>query len=161
MRHFDRGRYQVIHQRPTQAVAFLVEGDHLHQCHADAVDDAAVHLALDDHRVDAGATVVHGQKAPHLDHRGPRIDIHHTEIRAVGVSEILRVVADLGVQASLDALGQVAGPVRAHRDVLDGHRGRRVTLELDRFCSNLYVVDGSSGVATCDASWLITYLAGD
>ena len=160
MRHLERGRDQVVHQRPAQAVALLVEGDHLHQRHADAVDDAAVHLALDDHRVDPGAAVVDGQEAPHLDHRGARIDVHHTEVRAVGVGQVLRVVADLGVEPALDAVGQIAGAVRAHRDVLDGHRRRRVPLDVERALLPLQVGDRNLEHARRDDLGLVAHLAG-
>lgn len=72
----------VVHQRSAQTVAVLVEGNHLHQRHADAVDDAAVYLTLDDHRVDPGSAIIDGQKAPHLHHRGARVDVDHTEVGA-------------------------------------------------------------------------------
>ena len=48
---------------PPRQLPLLVERDHLHQRHADAVGQAAVHLALDDHRVDPGAAVVDGDEA--------------------------------------------------------------------------------------------------
>ena len=49
----ERGRDQVVHERRVEAVALLVERDQLHQRDADALGEAAVDLAVDDHRVDA------------------------------------------------------------------------------------------------------------
>src|SRR6476469_5620644 len=115
VRHLERGRNQVVHQR-----------------HPDPIDDAAVHLTLDDHRVDPGTAVVDREEPTHLYHRGAGIDVDHTEVRAIWIREILRVVTDLGVQPTLDALGQVAGAVRAHRDVLDGDRRRWIALDVER-----------------------------
>ena len=110
MRHLHRGWNQVVHQRAAEAVAFLVERDDLHQRHPDTVDQAAVYLTLDDHRVDAGAAVVDGEEAPHLDHRGAGIDVDDAEVRAVRIGEILRVVTDLGIESALDALGRSPAP---------------------------------------------------
>ena len=59
----ERGRDQVVHERRVEAVALLVEGDHLHQRDADALGEAAVDLAVDDHRVDAHAAVVDRDEA--------------------------------------------------------------------------------------------------
>ena len=83
-----------------------------------------MHLALDDHRVDPGAAVVDRDEPAHLDRRGAGIDVDDADVGAEREGEVRRVVADLGVQAALDALGQVTGAVRAHRDVLDGRRRR-------------------------------------
>ena len=63
----ERGRDQVVHERRVEAVALLVERDHLHQRDADALGEAAVDLAVDDHRVDAHAAVVDRDEAPDLD----------------------------------------------------------------------------------------------
>ena len=78
--HFERRRQQVVHERTAEAVAVLVEGDHLHQRHADAVGEATVHLTLDDHRVDARAAVVDGDEAPHLHLPGTRIDVDDADV---------------------------------------------------------------------------------
>ncbi len=111
---------QIVHQRCPEAVAAVVEGDHFHERDADAVGEPAMHLPLDDHRVDADAAVVYGDEPAHGDDGGSGVDIDNTDVRAVWAGEVLRVVADLCLEAALDAIGQVAGAVRAHRDVLDG-----------------------------------------
>ena len=65
----ERGRDQVVHERPVEAVALLVERDQLHQRDADALGEPAVDLAVDDHRVDPHAAVVDRDEAPHRDLR--------------------------------------------------------------------------------------------
>ena len=57
-RRLPRGRDQVVHEVGADAVAVLVEGDPLHRRHREALGEAAVDLALDDHRVDPHAAVV-------------------------------------------------------------------------------------------------------
>src|SRR6202171_2609140 len=161
MRHFYRGRDQLVHQRPAETVALFVEGDYLHQRHPDAVGDAAVHLTLDDHRVDPGATVVDGQETAHLHHGGAGIDVHHAEVRAVRVGQILRVVTDLGVEAALQAFRQVARAVRAHRDVLDGHRSGGIALDVEGPLLPFQVRDGGLQHAGGDDLRLVPDLAGD
>ena len=68
-RALHRRRQEVVHERAAEVVAALVERHHLHQRHAHAVGEAAVHLALDDHRVDARAAVVDGDEPADLDLR--------------------------------------------------------------------------------------------
>ena len=57
-------RDQVVHERRVQAVALLVKREDLHQRDADAFREAAVDLAVDDHRVDPHAAVVDRDEAP-------------------------------------------------------------------------------------------------
>ena len=92
--------------------------DDLHQRHADAVGQAAVHLALDDHRVDPGAAVVDGDEPPHLDLAGARVDVHDADVGAEREGQVRRVVGDLGVEVAVDALRQRDRAVRAQRDLL-------------------------------------------
>ena len=93
--------------------------DQLHQRHADAVGQAAVHLALDDHRVDPHAAVVHRQEAPHGDLAGPGVDVHHADVRAEREGEVGRVVDDLRVEAALEPFRQLERSVRAECDLLN------------------------------------------
>ena len=71
-----------------------------------AVGQAAVHLALDDHRVDPRAAVVDGDEPAHLDRAGAGVDVGDADVRAERVGQVRRVVDDRGVQVALDALGQ-------------------------------------------------------
>ncbi len=56
-------RDQVVHDVGADAVAVLVEVDQLHRGDREALGEAAHDLALDDHRVDPDAAVVHGHAA--------------------------------------------------------------------------------------------------
>ena len=67
---------------PLEAVALLVEGDVLHQRDADALGEAAVDLALDDHRVDAHAAVVDRDEAAQLDLARARVDVDDADVGA-------------------------------------------------------------------------------
>ena len=68
---------------------------------AEALRDAAVHLALDDHRVDDVAEVVDRGEA--LDRRlaGLRVDLDFADVAARRVGEVGRVVERVLVQARL------------------------------------------------------------
>jgi len=85
-------------------VAHLVEGHHLHEGHPDAVGEPAVHLPLDDHRVDAGTAVVDGDEPPHLHLSGSRVDVDDADVRAERVGEVGRAVDGGRVQVALDAV---------------------------------------------------------
>src|ERR1700758_3266064 len=74
-RALQRGRQQVVHERAAQAVAVGVEGDGLHQRHPDPVGEAAVHLTLDDHRVETPPAVVHCDEPADIDLAGARIHV--------------------------------------------------------------------------------------
>src|SRR6185437_7021399 len=82
---------------------------------------AAVDLAVHDHRVDAHPAVVDGDEAAHLDLGGVRVDVDDGDVGAVGVGQVGRVVDDLGVEAALHPLGHLLAAVRALGDLLD-HR---------------------------------------
>ena len=71
---------------PPRQLPILVERDDLHQGHADAVGQAAVHLALDDHRVDPHPAVVDGDEPPDLDLAGARVDVDDADVGAEGVA---------------------------------------------------------------------------
>ena len=77
---------------PPRQLPSLVEGDQLHQRHPDAVGEAAVDLALDDHRVDARAAVVDRDEAPHRDLAGARIDVDDADVGAERERQVRRVV---------------------------------------------------------------------
>ena len=158
--HLHRGRDQIVHQRTGEAVALLVEGDHLHQRHAHAVGEAAVHLPLDDHRVDLRAAVVDGDEPPDLHLRRPRVDVDHADVGAERVREVRRVVADLGLEAALHAVGQVAGPVGPHRHVLDRDRLLRIALDAERPGLVFDVGDRRLEHARGDDLRLVAHLAG-
>ena len=61
-----RARHRVVHERAGHELALLVIDRVLHQRLADALRHAALHLALDDHRVDDPADIVHRGEVHHL-----------------------------------------------------------------------------------------------
>ena len=77
-----------------------------------------------------------------------------------GIGQVLGVVADLRFETALDALGQVAGAVGLHGDVLDGHRLRRVALDLERALHPFEVGHRHLEHARCDDLRLVPHLAG-
>ena len=113
---------------PPRQLPFCVERDDLHQRHPDPVGQAAVHLTLDDHRVDPHPAVVHRDEPAHLDHAGAGVDVGHADVGAERERQVRRVVDGLGVQVALHALGQLQRAVRRHRDLGRSRptaRGRR------------------------------------
>ena len=73
----------------------------------DALGEAAVHLALDDQRVDDLADVVDAGVVADLDLTGLGVDLDRAQVGAVREREVLRVERRVGVQRRLDAVGQV------------------------------------------------------
>ena len=65
-----------------------------------------MHLAFDDHRVDASPTVINSDEAAHLDLTGQRIYVNNADVATVGVGEIRRVVDRGGVEMTLNAFWQ-------------------------------------------------------
>ena len=85
----------------------------------DALDDAAVHLALDNHRIDLRAAVVDRDVALEIDRARLRIDFDHGEVRAKGKHEVRRVVEARRLEPRFHAGRHVPGDVGHQRDVLD------------------------------------------
>src|SRR5580692_3387385 len=106
-----RGRQQVVHEGTAQAVAFRVEGDDFHEGHADAVCQAAVDLALDDHRVDPDAAVVDRDEPADRDLAGAGVHVDHADVGTARVGQVGRVVHAGRVEVSLDAVGQLQAGV--------------------------------------------------
>ena len=99
-------------------------GEVLAEGAADALRDATVHLALDDHRVDHGAAVLDHRVAEHVDLAGLRIDLDvggvHGAREAPGVG---RLVAARRLEARLDPVGKQMWLVaEAPRDVGETRR---------------------------------------
>src|SRR6185436_2179216 len=75
-------RHDVVHHRARQQLPVLVVGGALPERLADALDDAAVDLALDDHGIDHAAAVVDGDVPLELDLAGLRVDAHDRDVGA-------------------------------------------------------------------------------
>ena len=91
-RDLVRGRHQVVDQRAGHQLAGLgVVDDLLEQRLGDALRDAAVQLAFDDHRVDDVAAVVDGDVLLQIDVAGRRIDFDDADVRAERPHEVGRI----------------------------------------------------------------------
>ena len=106
----------------------------LEQRLGEALDDAAVDLALDDERVDLVAAVVDRDVLQHVDAAGLLVDLDDADVGAERPREVGRVVGDLGLEVRLHAVGQVVGGERLERDRGQRHRlvGRAPHRELRR-----------------------------
>src|SRR5260370_11934452 len=87
-----RARHGVVHERAAHELAAAVVGATLEQRLADALGEAAVDLALDDHRIDDGADVVDAPETDDLHAAGVRIDLELTDMRAVAEGEARRIL---------------------------------------------------------------------
>ena len=99
-RNFARGRRQEIGERGGEDIAGRVVDDLLEQGVGDALGDAAMHLAVGDHRVDQEAGVLDRDEAldPHA--AGLDIDLDHRRVAGVGIGA-RRVVGGEGHQARI------------------------------------------------------------
>ena len=100
-RHLRRVGHQEVHERGVEQLAVLVVGHPLVERAADALRDAAVHLALDDHRVDQRPAVVHDAVAQHVDLGGLRVGLDDRRVHAVGERRPRRRVVVGALQARL------------------------------------------------------------
>ena len=100
----DRRRQEVVHERAGQVVAVLVVGDLLVQRRREAHRQAAVDLAVDDHRVDDVAAVVDRDEAADLDLAGALVDVDDADVAAERERQVRRVVVVDRLEARLHPL---------------------------------------------------------
>ena len=126
--NFARGRRQVIGQRAGEDVAFVAVDDLLQQRIADALRDAAMDLAVRDHRIDDAAGILGHEEFLDRDVAGLDVDLDDRHVAGVGKSAGGIVAAGLG-QARLDlaveAMGLIIGLARHRRDRRSSGRCRR------------------------------------
>ena len=91
----------VVHERRGQELPLVVDRA-LRERLADPLRQAAVELALDDHRIDHRADIVHRVVRDQLRGAGLRIDFHLADMRAIGEGEVRRVVERVLVQAGFE-----------------------------------------------------------
>src|SRR5439155_14715472 len=94
-RHLGRGWQQVVHERAREELRLVVVGRPLEQHRADALRNAAAHLALDDRRVDEPPAVLYDD--PTLDCDVTSLDVDLDD-RAMGTARpaALPAVEDSG-----------------------------------------------------------------
>ena len=131
-------RHGVIHHRAGHELAVLVVDRAFEQRLADALRDAAMHLALDDHRIDHGAEVVDRGPIHDLGLAGVDIDLDLADVAAGREGEIGRIVERGFLQARLQfGAGEFVRDIGVERDVAEGRRlvgagdGELAVLELD------------------------------
>ena len=103
--NFRRARHHVVGERGGERLALLVVGDFLVKRGADALGDAALHLAVDDHRIDHGAAVLGHRVVENLDRAGVGLDRDHDGMGAVGehAAGFRRLVGRGGVEQRVHA----------------------------------------------------------
>ena len=108
VRQVAGARDRVGRERAGHVVAVLVEGDLLEQRLRDALGDAAVDLALDQHRVRDAPRVVDRDVTDQVRQPGLGVDLDDREVGAERVRRVRRGEVVLGRQAAFEALGQRA-----------------------------------------------------
>ena len=86
---------------------------------ADALGDAAVELAVDDHRVDLLADVVDRDVADEVDLAGLLVDLDDGDVRPERPRAVRGVVVGGLVEVRLHALGRVEREVEREGDLLE------------------------------------------
>ena len=123
--HLGDVGHQEVHERRVEQLAGLVVGHPLVERAADALRDAAVDLALDDHRVDQVAAVVDDGVLEDRDLGGLRVGLDDHGVHAGGERRALGRVEVLALQARLVVLGHRRLARVADRE-LGGRLGRLV-----------------------------------
>ena len=125
VRHLGGARDHVVDERAGQDLPVVVVDRLLVQRLRDRLRDAAVHLALDDHRVDDVAAVVDRGVALDRDLAGLAVDLDLGDVRAEREREVRRVEERRRLEVRLHALGQrVRRPGRARRAPGSSSRAR-------------------------------------
>ena len=114
-------RHGVVHEaRRQQLAGVLVVMHALQQRLPHPLRDTAMHLALDDHRVDDVAEIVGGDELDNLGRSGLRIDLDLTDVAAGREGEIGRIVKGAFLQSRLHAGRQVVGGIGGERHLEPG-----------------------------------------
>ena len=117
-RHHVRARHGVIHELAGDQLAVVVIDGLLPQRLADALRDAAVHLAVDDQRIHNVAAIVHRDVALDLDVAGVAIDFGDHDVRAEREREVRRLPEMGRDQAGLGVGRQLHGAIGGAGDLL-------------------------------------------
>ena len=137
-RGLDRGREEVVDEVPARHVADLVVGDLLAHGDGEGLGEAAVHLPLDDHRVDPGPAVVEGVETPDARHPGIDVDVDDADVGSEGVGHVGRVVVRDRLEPRLDPRDRLV--VGGEGELGHGLEPLRVALDLEAVDLPLEVV---------------------
>ncbi len=120
-RYLGRGGDRIVDERARHELPVGVVMDALVQRLSDRVHDPAVHLPVDQHRIDRRAAVVDRDVLDDLHLARLGIDLDHARVRSEREHEVLRVVERCLLEPRLDVGWQLLGrDVGGERDV--GHR---------------------------------------
>src|SRR3989449_4951700 len=111
-------RHGVVHERAGEQLAVLVVDEALDERLGDALSQASVHLARDDHRADANAAVVDRDEIAQGHVAGLAIHLDDGDVSAERVDELGRAEEVGGLEAVVDS-GRQAGAVRLGRDLAE------------------------------------------
>src|SRR5439155_1307374 len=106
--------------RARQQLAVVAVDGPLPERLTDALGNAAVELAVDDHRVDLLADVVHRDVALELGLAGLLVDLDDRDVRPERPGAVRRVVVGRLVEIRLHPVGQAEAEVEGERDLLEG-----------------------------------------
>ena len=109
-RQLGRRRHEVGRERAVREVAVLVVDRLLVERRRDALRDAAVHLAVDDQRVDDRADVVDRDVADEPRVARLRVDLDDRRVGAAGPREVRRVVRRRRLERRLHPVRAGCGP---------------------------------------------------
>ena len=126
-RNLVRGRRQIVGEGGRENSAILVIDDFLEQRVADALRDAAVHLAIGDHRIDDAAGVLRYYELFDLHVPGLHVDFDDRNVAGIGEGARRIVVAgfrksrlDLTLEAMRLRIGLACKPCDRDRAVRTG-----------------------------------------
>ena len=89
---------------------------------ADALDDAAMDLAVDDHRIDRAADVIDGGIADQFDDAGLGVDFDLADMAAIGEGGEIDGLVAFGGERPAQFVGKIVAPRRLGGDFEDPER---------------------------------------
>lgn len=99
-----KGGQEVVHQGVAQQVALRIERHLLAHGHGKTFGQATMDLAVNDHRVDAGAAVVQCIETADLGLARGAVNVHHAQVNTEGEREVWWVVVMHGLETWLQAI---------------------------------------------------------
>ena len=120
-RHLVGARQRIVHEGAGEELARVVVDQRLAERAAEALGDAAVELALDDHRVDRPPAVVHGGQLEQPD--AARLEVHLGDdaLHAEGPRDRVGIEEGAGAEPGASRLGHRAAPHRGAGHLAQAH----------------------------------------
>src|SRR6185312_17198529 len=157
-RQLGRRRDHVFDERAREDLTALVVDRLLVEGLRDGLRDAAVHLPVDDHRIDHVAAVVDRRVALDYDLARLAVDLDLGDVRAEREREVRRVVERRGLEVRLHARGHgIAGPGGIGQ-LLDGLGALGRALDLPLRARPLEIVGRAFEQMRCNQARLVAHL---